>query len=63
MHKTNETNEFVEILQKLPGEVKKETDATAISGKLNKITSSRDRDKDDCDYVDGFIDDMKRSLV
>ena len=43
MHKTNETNEFVEILQKLPGEVKKETDATAISGKLNKITSSRDR--------------------
>ena len=53
----------MEILKKLHGEVQKETDATTISGKLNKIVSLLDRDDDDCDQVDGFIDDIKRGLV
>ena len=63
IYKTNEIKKFVEILKKLHGEVQKETDATAISGKLNKIASLLDRDENDCDQLDGFIDDIKRSLV
>ena len=53
----------MEIFKKLHREVQKETDATTISGKLNKIPSLLDRDKDDCDQVDGFIDDIKCGLV
>ena len=63
IYKTNEIKKFVKILKKLHGEVQKETDATAISGKLNKIASLLDRDENDCDQLDGFIDDIKRSLV
>lgn len=59
----NETNDFLEILKKLHGEAQKETDSTAISGKFNKITCLLDRDKDDWDQVDSFIDDIKGGLV
>ena len=61
--RTNEINNFVEILKKLHGEAQKETDSTAISGKLNKIACLLDRDEDDCDQVDSFIDDIKGGLV
>ena len=30
---------------------------------MKKISYSLDREKADCDQVDGFIDDMKRDLV
>ena len=58
IYKANEIKHFVEILKKLHSEVQKETDATAISGKLNKIASLLDRNDDDCSQVGGFIDDI-----
>ena len=63
IYKANGIKNFVEISKKLHGEVQKETDGTAISGKLNKIVSLLDRDEDDCNQVDSFIDDIKYGLV
>ena len=63
IYKANETKNFVEILKKLHGEVQKVTDASTVSGKLNKIASLLDMGEDDCDQVDGFIDNIKRGLV
>ena len=48
--------------QKFHGEVKKET-CNCYSGKLNKIAPLLDRDEDDWNQVDGFIDDIKRGLI